>query len=494
MKPFYYFILIVFLCCGLASCRDFEEINESPNNPKETHPQLLLTQIEWDVFRSYQGTDPLYANKMLVQTDGENSSQYYKWTRGGFSFLSMRNVRKMTEEAERINEKSYIALGKFFRAYYFYSMTAQFGDIPYTEALKGESDAVYNPVYDSQKTVFMGIIKELEEAVELLKNENTIIRGDIIYDGSTDKWRRMINSFRLKILLSLSRRESDSDLNVGSRFAAIVQNEPLMRDIQDNGQLVYLNQEGNRYPEFNSSGYGSGMYMDSTFIRRLQDHKDPRLFVFCTQTKEAKEAGKALNDFTAYEGGDPAAPYGTVNEKATQGKVSKVLERYYQDPTNEPSVLLGYSELQLILAEAVVRGWISGDANGYYQNGVKASFKFYETYAKGLGQFVDEAAASDYLAEPVNDLSQKTSPEEKIETILLQKYFQSFLQGKWTPYFEMLRTGYPEYRRPLGVEIPFRWMYPQSEYDYNAQNVAEAIKSQFGEGNDKINQKTWWIK
>ncbi|MDR1555563.1 MAG: SusD/RagB family nutrient-binding outer membrane lipoprotein [Tannerellaceae bacterium] len=488
-----YFILIV-LCGGLLSCRDFEDINESPNNPKETHPQLLLTQIEWDAFRSYQGTAPLYANKMLVQTDGENSSQYYKWTRGDFSFLSMRNVQKMTEEAERINEKSYIALGKFFRAYYFYCMTLQFGDIPYQEALKGEADAVYSPVYDSQKTVFTGIIRELEEANELLKNENTIIRGDIIYEGSTDKWRRLVNSFRLKVLLSLSQKESDPDLNIKGRFAGIVQNEPLMRDIQDNGQLIYLNQEGNRYPEFNSSGYGSGMYIDSTFIRRLQDHRDPRLFVFCTQTKEAKEAGKDLNDFTAYEGGDPAAPYGTVNEKATQGKVSKVLERYYQDPTNEPSVLLGYSELQLILAEAAARGWISDDANDSYQKGVRASFKFYETYAKGLGQFVDEAAAAAYLAEPVNDLSKKARVEEKIEAIILQKYFQSFLQGKWTPFFEMLRTGYPEYRRPPGVEIPFRWMYPQSEYNYNASNVAEAIKRQFGEGNDKINQKTWWIK
>ena len=493
MKQIIYFIFIV-LCSGLTSCQDFEEINESPNNPKQTHPQLLLTQIEWDAFRSYQGTDPLYANKMLVQTDGENNSQYYKWTRGGFSFLSMQNIQKMMEEAERINEKSYIALGKFFRAYYFYSMTLQFGDIPYSEALKGESDKIYHPLYDSQKTVFMGILQELDEANTLLKSENTIIRGDVIYNGSTDKWRRLVNAFRLKLLLSLSKKESDTDLNIRSRFAAIVQSEPLLQAIQDNGQLIYLNQEGNRYPEFNSSSYGSGMYIDSTFIRRLQDHKDPRLFVFCTQTKEAKEAGKALNDFTAYEGGDPAAPYGTVNEKATKGKVSKVLERYYQDPTNEPLVLLGYSELQLILAEATVRGWISGDANNYYQNGVRASFKFYETYAKGLGALVDETAATAYLAEPVNDLSLRTSVEEKIEAIILQKYFQSFLQGKWTPFFEALRTGYPAYRRPAGVEIPFRWMYPQSEYNYNDKNVAEAIKNQFGEGNDKTNQKTWWVK
>ncbi|MDR3188313.1 MAG: SusD/RagB family nutrient-binding outer membrane lipoprotein [Prevotellaceae bacterium] len=488
-----YFILIA-LCCGLTSCQKFDEINENPNSPRETHPQLLLTQIEWDAFRSFQGREPLYVNKMLVKTDGESSGQYYKWTRGDFSFLDMRNVQKMMEEAERVEEPCYVALGKFFRAHYLYCMALQFGDIPYSEALKGESDGIYTPAYDDQKAVFAGVLQELEEANELLKGENTIIRGDIIYSGSTDQWRKLVNVFRLKILLSLSQKEADADLDVKSRFAAIVQSEPLMQGIQDNGQVVYVDQEGNRYPEFNSSDYGSGMYIDSTFIRRLQEHKDPRLFIFCTQTKDAKEAGKALNDFTAYEGGDPAAPYGMVNQKATEGKVSKVLERYYQDPTCEPSVLLGYSELQLMLAEAAVRGWISEDANAYYQNGVKASFKFYETYAKGLGQYVSEAAAEAYLSETVNDLSQKTTTTEKIEAIILQKYFQSFLQGKWTPFFDALRTGYPEYRRPAGVELPFRWMYPQSEYDYNAKNVTDAIKKQFGEGNDKINQKTWWLK
>jgi hypothetical protein len=360
--------------------------------------------------------------------------------------------------------------------------------------MKGESEKLYTPVYDSQKNVFAGILKELEEANTLLKSENTIIRGDIIFSGDTDKWIRLINSFRLKVLISLSKKESDAELNIKSRFAAIAANEPLMRGMQDNGQLSYLNQEGNRYPEFNNSTFGSGLYIDSTFIRRLQDHKDPRLFIFCTQTKEAKEAGKALNDFTAYEGGDPAAPYGTVNEKATQEKLSKVLERYYQDPTNEPTLLLSYSELQLILSEAAVRGWISGNAAAYYQNGIKASFKFYETYAKGLGQWVDENAADVYLSDPMHNLDAKPAAEEKIEAIILQKYFQSFFQGKWTPLFDNMRTGYPEYRRPAGVEIPFRWIYPQSEYNNNAENVSEAIKQQFGEGNDKINQKTWWLK
>ena len=492
MKKIIFFIFTILVC--VTSCNDLEELNKDPNNPTETHPQLLLTQIQWTAFREFQGTSPLYANKMLVQTDGENSYQYYKWNRGDYSYTKMKDISKMMEEAQKINENSYVALGKFFRAYYFYNMTLRFGDIPYSEALKGESDNIFAPVYDNQKDVITGILNELEEANTIIENEKAAIKGDIIYNGDTDKWQRLINSFRLKVLLSLSHKESDTDLNVKSKFASIVQSEPLMSGNQDNGQLVYLDQADNRYPEFNSSSFGSGMYIDSTFIKRLQDHKDPRLFLFCTQTKEAKEAGKAIDDFTAYEGGDPAAPYGTVNEKATKGKVSKVLERFYQDPTNEPSILLGYAELQFILSEACVRGWISGDAATYYNNGIKSSFKFYESYAKGLSAYVSEDIVNSYLTNPTNNFSTKSTNDEKIEAIVLQKYLQSFFQGGWTPFYENLRTGYPEFHRIKGVEIPYRWIYPQSEYNYNADNVSAAITRQFGNGNDKINQKTWWLK
>ena len=113
------------------------------------------------------------------------------------------------------------------------------------------------------------------------------------------------------------------------------------------------------------------MYMSSTFIKMLQDRKDPRLFAYCGQTKNAKEAGKEINDFTAYEGGDPLAPYAEVNLKAAAGDVSKVNLRYSTDPTAEPHNLLSYAELEFILAEAAVRGWISTDAKTHYEKGVK---------------------------------------------------------------------------------------------------------------------------
>ncbi|MBT33111.1 MAG: SusD/RagB family nutrient-binding outer membrane lipoprotein [Thalassobius sp.] len=483
-------ILMIFV--GLASCQDLEEMNINPNSPTETHPQLLLTSVEWDAFQAYIGTSPLYALKILVQTDGENSYQYYNWTRGDYDdYATLRNVTKMIEEAERIEDNTYIALGKFFRSYYFYNLTLTFGDVPYTDALKGETDENYSPSYDDQQTVFEGILDELAEANDLLAESNSIISGDVIYDGDITSWRKLINAFRLKVLLTLSKKTGDIDL---SEFASIYQNEPLMESVEENGQLVFLDQQNNRYPNFNSSGFSSGMYMDSTFIQRLQEREDPRLFIYATQTKSAKEAGKALDDFTSYEGGDPAAQYNDVNLKAAEGNVSRVNTRYYQDPENEPYMLLGYSEQQLILAEAAVRGWISADAEELYNSGVKASFKFYETYAEDYTAYVTETIADDYLSRSINSFASAADDDAKIELIIMQKYLQSFLQLGWSTFYEQLRTGYPTLRRPAGVEIPYRWIYPQSEYNYNSDNVSAAISKQFGAGNDQIDEMTWWLK
>jgi hypothetical protein len=495
MKKIIYQLLALTLI--FFSCQNLDEMNVDPNRPTSAHPQLLLTKIQWNAFQDNGGTGPLYAQKMLVQTDGENASQYYKWDRSDFSAYSrLRDVTKMIQEGEKISDNSYVALGKFFRAVYFYNLTMTFGDVPYSKALRGELDPVYTPSsYDSQKAVFQGILKELEEANTLLKNENKIIAGDVIFKGDITKWRKVVNAYRLKVLMALSGKESEADLNVKAAFAQIVANEPILVSESDDAQLVFLDQQGNRYPEFNSSGFGSGMYIDSTFIRRLQDREDPRLFIYCTQTKVGSEAGKALTDFSSYEGGDPAVPYAQVNIKATAGRTSKVNDRYHKDPTTEPRVLLGFAEQNFILAEAVVRNWITGSADTYYQKGVKASFKFYETYSKGvMPSYVTSAKADIYLAKSINDISKVTTTAQKIEMIAMQKYLRSFFQSGWDSYFNTLRTGYPEYRRPAGVALPFRWIYPQAEYNNNRENVAAAIKSQFGENNDLINQRTWWLK
>lgn len=483
--------VLAFTC---NSCIDLEEMNIDPNNPTTTDPALLLTGLSFTTFEE-SSASVCHATKMLILTSGESTYQVYKWTRGGFDYYNnLRNVAKMKEEAAKGDQSAYEALALFFEAHYYYMLTMQFGDVPCSEAMQAETNGLYQPKYDSQETVLATVLAKLEEANTLLTDNNSIISGDIIYNGDLMKWRRLVNAYRLRVLMSLSNKQTVGSLDVKSTFARISQNEPLMTSDADNGQLVFLDQQDDRYPYFNDSDFGSGRYMDSTYVAALATRKDPRLFAFCTQTPAAEKAGLAIDDFSSYDGGDPAIAYSLVNDKVTLGGCSKPATRYYQHATNEPMILLGYTEQQLILAEAVVRGWISGDDRTLYESAVKASFRFYEKYAPTVAGYLDEEAATAYLQGEKVVYSPSLTKDQKIERIILQKYIPTFLQGSmWMPYYDQLRTGYPEFRRATGVNLPYRWMYPQNEYNNNAANVEAALQSQFG-GNDRTSDKPWWIK
>lgn len=488
-KTILFFMMVVIL----SSCEDLD-INDNPNKVSETHPSLLLTNITTSAFQ-VKGTGAMYASRMIVQTDGESTAQFYKWDRAGFGdFNSLRQVTKMIEEAERIADNSYIGIGHFFRAYYFYNLALTFGDVPYAEALKGETEDLYQPKYSTQEEVFIGILTELEKANSLLDGSN-IITGDPIFNGDTSKWKKLVNSFRLKVLLTLSKKEESSSLDIKNEFASIYNSQAIISSPEESARLEFLDVVNSRYTEFNSSGYGSGLYMASTFVDMLKEREDARLFAISGQTKNAKEAGLAINDFNGYEGGNPIAAYNDVNLLAAAGKVSKVNDRYTKDPTAEAHNLLSFSEVQFILAEAAVKGWISSTgAQTFYENGIKANFKFYNSYAKGYEEYYTQAEADKYIAGTKVNFANATTDAEKLELIITQKYFTSFLQGGWNMYFDHLRTGYPDFPYLGSDTPPTRWIYPLDEYNNNSENVTEAITRQFGASNDGIRELTWWLK
>jgi len=493
-KYLIYTIALAAILFTSVSCLDLEEMNIDPNNPTETNPALLLTSLSYNTFKESEA-GPCFAGKMLVLTSGESSEQVYKWNRGDFNYYNnLRNAQKMREEATKNDQQAFEAIALFFQAHYFYSLTMHFGDVPCSEALKGEAEDVYQPKYDSQESVLATVLDNLDNANRLLSESSEIISGDIIYNGDLKKWRRLINAYRLKVLISLSHKSNVGDIHIKNSFAEITAKEPLMTGIEDNGQIVFLDQQDNRYPYFNDSDFGSGRYMDSTYISALSIRKDPRLFAIATQTPDAESKGLPITDFSTYDGGDPAIPYSQVNDKAAAGYCSKPATRYYQNPTNEPMILLGYSEQQLILAEAVVRGWITGDDKAFYESAVKASFLFFESYAKDYSEHLTQEAADNYLEGEKVAYTSSLSPEQKIEYIIMQKYLPSFLQGgMWSRFYDHLRTGYPEFRRSNGVNIPYRWMYPQDEYNNNTVNVQAALDAQFN-GSDKTSDKPWWLQ
>lgn len=480
-----------------TSCESFEDMNTNPNSSSQVAPEALLPNVCQGAFT--RGTGGMYADKMVIQTDGHSTEQFFEWNRGSFSMYdtNLLQLEKMKEEADRTGEKAFQTLYKFFRAYYYYQLTLRFGDIPYSEALQGEHQFNYTPKYDTQETVFAGILQDLSDAYTGLKalegdeSSTGAISGDIIYSGDKTKWEKLINSFHLKVLMTLSHKTKVGSHDIVKEFQEVSQ-LPLMESNNDNGQLTYIDQNGSRYPQFNAQW--SGYYMDKTYVDRMAERKDPRLFLFCLPTNEAATAGKAIDDFTAYAGGDPIIPYQGNNTLVGEGKISQINSRFRTEPVGEPTMLMGYAELQQILAEAVVRGWINGDAKQYYENGVKASFLFYQTYASKYAQYVTSDKANEYLKGDLVKFDDNLTREQKIERIIFQKYCVSFYQGDWDPFFEHLRTGYPEFAHLKDNPVPYRWMYPDTEYKQNAKNVEEAITRQFGANNDKTTAMPWWLK
>lgn len=477
---------------SLSSCEtNLDNINENPNDKSSIDPQYLLTYVSKNAF-AVQG-DPMYASRMLIGTDGENVYQYMKWSDASFNSYStdLLNTVKMMQEAEKINNKNYIAIGKFYRAFHFYNLSMKFGSIPYTEAVKGES-GITQPKYDNQETVMAGILNELKEANDLINFSDTI-GGDIVYNGDASKWKKLINSFRLKVLMTLSKKTTVGGISIANGFAAIAGNESLMTSIQDNGELKFKDAADSRYTTFNSSGYGSSLYMANYFINMFKDRQDPRIFTFAEQTTSAKENGLAVTNFNGYNGGNPTSPYSENAALITAKNISKVNERFYKDAINEPSNILSYAELEFILAEATARGWITGSAKTHYDNAIKASFQFYQTYVKNQNLYFTGFNVDNYLATPLVIYDNSAPLQTQLEKIITQKYMTMFHQGQWTSYQDYLRTGYPNLPLQTGVTVPLRFRYPQVEYNYNKTNLQAALDEQYG-GKDNITSKPWWLQ
>jgi len=485
-------LLFVIGLFTLTSCEsNLDTINENPNDQASIDPKFLLTYVSKSAFQV--NGDNMYASRMMIGTDGENTYQYMKWNDASFDVYTsgLLNTVKMMQEAEKINNKNYQAIGKFYRAFYFFNLSLKFGSIPYSEAVKGES-GITQPKYDSQETVMAGILSELKEANDLI-NSNDKIEGDIIYNGDATKWKKLINSFRLKILITLSKKATVGNYTVATEFASIAGSQTLMSSVTDNGELKFADAADSRYTMFNNSGYGSSLYMADYFINLFKAREDPRLFTFAAQTTAAKEAGKPITDFSGYNGGNPTSPYSDNAALVAAKNISKVNDRFYKDATNEPSSVLSYSELEFILAEAAARGWISGSAKTHYDNAVKASFTFYQTYVKNSNQYFTGFDVNQYLTKSLVLYDNSASLPIQLEKIMTQKYMTMFHQSQWTSYYDYLRTGYPNYPLQTGVAAPVRFRYPQAEYNYNSVNLQAALTAQYG-GNDNINSKPWWLQ
>lgn len=479
------FIILLGVLVIQSGCKKFSEFQVDPNKSTIATPDLLLNSIEQNAFQSSDIAAAI-ACRQMIYSDAVNLNQYYGWSRAGFgAYNNLRQVLKMEQAATTQNKPEYIPLARFFRAWFFLQLTQTFGDIPYSEALKGD-EGLSTPAYNNQEDIYLDILNELKEANGEITSGTTAVKGDIVYNGNMHQWKQAINALSLRVLMSLSLKENNTRIKIKERFAEIVGSPadyPLFKDNGDNAALKFYDLQSNRYPYFNNNDMQTTNYMEETFVDLLKSLKDVRLFSFAD--KAPKFASLPATDFDAYGGVKGSAAVNENKARVVAGEASKINPRFYTNPTNESSIALGYAEQQFILAEGVVRGWITGNASDYYEKGIGASMSFYK---------IDQAAIDTYLAQN----TVKLSTGNPIQQIITQKYIASFFNSGWQPFYEQRRTGFPVFDvSGSGMlndkKIPKRWMYPETELQRNQQHVTEAISRQYPDG-DNINAVMWLIK
>jgi hypothetical protein len=399
----------------------------------------------------------------------------------------------MEEEAQKLSgtDNPYAALGKFFRAYFSIRMSMKFGDIPFSEALQGLENTT--PAYDAQKAVFVTSLNMLEEANDLIataiaKNDNSL-QGDIFLDNDLVKWQKVINTYKLRVLVHLSKHADDSDLNVKGRFAEVLNNPsvfPIMESLDDNMAYTY-NGSTNTYPTNpGEAGKDAGRYNHSdTYLGLLVDLHDPRTFIVADPAPAKLAQGYTPADFEAYVGAPAGEGLDDMTFKMGNGEYSPINQaRYYSSFVGpERCIQIGYAELCFNIAEAINRGWVAGDAGNWYAKGITASMNFYG---------ITDVAA--YLAQPA--VAYKGNNNDGLTQILTQKYLAFFQNSGWEAFYNHRRTGIPEFNVGPGTgngeRIPKRFQYPASERTTNKTNYDAAVSGQFGD--DDINAEMWLLK
>ena len=356
-------------------------------------------------------------------------------------------------------QKNQLAIIEVMNVYAYSILVETFGDIPYTEALDFTNVL---PKYDDGKTVYTDLIARLSAAISNMDAAGESFgSADIIYGGDVSSWKKFANSLKMRMGLVII----DADPALGT--AAVQQGAAgAFTSNADNALFQYLNSTPNTNPmwvDLVQSGR-LDFIVAKPFVDQMNALNDPRRAVFFDD-----------NISTGYVG----APYA---QNSSYALFTHLGDMFYQ--VDLPQVLLDYSNVEFMKAEAAERG-ISGFTNpaGHYAAAITASFEFYGV-----------AGAATYLLQP--SVAYATATGTWKQKIGMQKWIALTNQGfnAWTEY---RRLDYPVLTAPASASaaadgvVPRRYNYPIGEQTLNPDSYTAAASAI---GGDKLATKLFWDK
>lgn len=498
--------LLVFAGCK----KEFFDINESPNSPKTLKLNEILPTTELAVGQAV-GNELQISGGIWAQywTQNWSASQYKEYEQYNISAESQRSpwgllysdaltdLNYIIKLANAENKPNYVAVATLLKAYNFQVLTDAYGDIPFSEAGKGE-EGVLNPKYDSQKNVYDGIIAMAKEGLAKIDLNSDVHPGDddLIYHGDMGLWQKFGNTLLLKIYLRLSNADpAKAQAGIAALSAAGAQFiDNTAPDPQDNSaseaaKINYFTTGGNTNPLYSSFvalGKTKNLIASATGVKAFLNLNDDRVTVVYTPAG-ATYLGVPngyLGDLNT--GGFPTPPTSVSAPGAITGGTPD------ESSATAPVLFISDFESYFLQAEAKERGWLTTgpSAQELYEGGIALSYTY-------LGLATDTTTSfEDYIADPAVDYATQT---DKLQAIFFQKWFAMCGIQNFEAWTEGRRTGYIEqnmgnditsgkfFTRSLnagGMPLPARVLYPNSESTRNSNFP----------GQKPLGAKVWWAK
>lgn len=487
MKSIFNIKIMVALLITLASCTSqFDSINTDPNRPTKATPELLLTPILRTLVQGqYNFNNGAGLARHLARTNYNEIEQYSFNTNDGYwktMYLQLNNINDLIKISDRDNRPSSKAIGYILKSFVASQLTDLWNEVPYFNASTGTNDIT--PAYDSQQSIYLnkgGIIDLLSEAETLLAGNSDILPSDIVYKGDRTKWRKLANSLRLRYLMRISNQiAATTETDIKREIGTLISNHPLMDNNGDNALLKYTAGSPNKNPVFDMrEGEFEYIRMSKELETMFNAYNDPRREIWFRAT-----ANSEANATPVYKGIPVGCSSTTLEEMNYSSSDVSLLGNYFRStPDGCSAIFMACSEVKFLQAEAIVRGFASGDAKICYEEGIRAAITYY-------GIQVPDG----YLTQP--EVAYNAS--KALTQIMNQKWLSLFFVG-YEAWFDYLRTGLPEKealldnRNPTAPgQIPSRFYYPEDEQALNKENYTIAVQNQGGK--DDINTKLWWEK
>lgn len=518
----------------LVSCHGLEDLNENPNrvSAENVDPNLLIPTVISNTGKTVVdfGFGDIAGVMQHTQKDGwSGGHNEYDWRNTSHSWNGFYNIltnnKALIEKSETEDLEFHLGVGLVMKSYLFGMVTDLWGDVPYFNALRGdEGSEFFDAVFDDQKDIYLDILANLEKANALLSKSKNAYFGiqdaqDVLYGGDVAKWRKFANSLALRYYMRLSEKEPGISQAGIKKLVENPQQYPLILLSSDDAALPYVgNTVNDSWPstiEYNSDPAGNynRLKMAATFVDALLALDDPRLGIWANKIeiplvlaagdrdeivngvryvgqklvdKHLEETGYPVNFNPEYVGLPTAFTYGPIfnlkkeyNQGTLNPHVSQLNDIYKL--SSGPLLkarFLSAAEVNFILAEAALKGWIGGNAQGYYNEGIKQSFAVWG---------VSSAEYDTYIA---------TVPYNGLEDIIEQKWIASWTSAAES-WFDYRRTGFPDLQAgPISkrAALPLRLYYHIDEIDNNRDNADAAIQklepTQF-KGEDTSNNSAW---